>query len=171
MKSKNFKSVIAVLPILILFVLLGLACSDSNEPQIQAKLNEKIATEKFEVTVTSVKSKTKVGTDFIEEVAPEGAVFVIIDFNYKNITDQPINSFSLPDIKIIDPNNAAYDEAIGASASYSTQMKLETKIASDLNPGIGQKDAAVFEVSKDIWAQKGWKMIIKADKNIEILIP
>jgi len=49
-------------------------------------------------------------------------------------------------------------------------INLNKKVASNLNPGISQTDASVFEVSKEIWAKKGWKVRVSADKNIEITI-
>lgn len=132
------------------------------------KIGDSIKTEKFELKVSAVNTKSRVGGEFLDEKAADGAVFLIVNFSYKNITKEPIGSFSVPSVKVIDPNGTKYDEAAGATAYYQTEINLNKKAISDINPGITQKDATVFEVSKELWANKGWKLIIDADDDIEI---
>ena len=47
---------------------------------------------------------------------------------------------------------------------------MDRKIFSDVNPGIKVKDADIFKVSKELLAKGGWRIIIAADKDIEIPI-
>jgi len=82
-------------------------------------LNEAIKTDKFAVTVTSVTPRSWVGNEFLNEKAPTGATFIAVNFNYKNISKEPISSFSVPDVKLIDPNNVTYEPAVGASGYYA----------------------------------------------------
>jgi len=170
MIQKKFQSGIAFFSVVLLLIALALACGGSSEPDLQGKLNEAIKTDKFAVTVTSVTPRSWVGNEFLNEKAPTGATFIAVNFNYKNISKEPISSFSVPDVKLIDPNNVTYEPAVGASGYYAAQINLNKKVASNLNPGISQTDASVFEVSKEIWAKKGWKVRVSADKNIEITI-
>jgi len=170
MSNKRLHAFFAFLSVVILLITLAIACGGSDEAEMKGKLKQKINTEKFSLTVTSVASRSRVGGEYLNEKAPSGAIFVTVDFNYKNISKEPISSFQVPEVKLIDPNNVSYDQAIGATGYYATQKNLNKKIASDLNPGISQRDASVFEVSKENWSKKGWKLLITADKNIEIPI-
>jgi len=134
------------------------------------KIGDSIKTEKFEVKVSSATTGTIVGGEYMKEKAAEGAIFVIVNFSYKNITKEPIGSFSVPNMKIIDPNGTKYDETSGATSYYQAEIEINKKAFSDINPGITQKDATVFEVSKELWKSNGWKLIIDADKDIEVQI-
>jgi len=134
------------------------------------KVGDTIKTDKFEIKVSSVSNRISVGGELINEKATDGALFVVVNFNYKNITKEPVSSFRVPTAKIIDPNGSEYDEAAGASNKYEIEAGLNKKIVSDINPGITQKDAAVFEVSKDLWKKNGWKLAIDADKDLEVMI-
>jgi len=50
---------------------------------------------------------------------------------------------------------------------YKTSKGIDEKLISKLNPGITEKNAVIFEVSSDLWKNKGWKALVKADKEIE----
>ena len=76
---------------------------------------------------------------------------MIVKYQFKNISKEPVSSFSFPDIKLFDPNDVKYDEASGAEIAYKTQAKISSKSLSDLNPGITSKEATVFEVAKENW--------------------
>ncbi len=171
MNQKKFQAGLAFTSVILLLIGLSIACGGgSSESDLKGKVGEKIKTDKFEITVSSVTPRNSVGGEFINQKAGQGAVFVVVNFNYKNVSKEPINSFSVPKVKIVDPNNVAYDQAFAASAAYATEINLDKKIASDINPGISQRDAEIFEVSKEIWSKAGWKLRIEADKNIEITI-
>ena len=142
----------------------------AEKQQAAWKVGDVIKTEKFEITVTSVANRNSVGGQFMNEKPAEGGMFVVVNFKYRNITKEPISSFSMPDINIIDPNGTKYDEAAGATALYQADSNLNTKAISDLNPGITQKDAIVFEVARDLWKSTGWKLVIDADEDIEVQI-
>ena len=133
-------------------------------------IGDVITTPKFEITVSSLVIRTEVGTDFFKSTAPEGAVYVTIQWEYKNISDKPASSFHTPRIHLKDPKGTKYKRESGASASFATEVKLDRKIFSDVNPGIKVKDADIFKVSKELLAKGGWRIIIAADKDIEIPI-
>lgn len=142
----------------------------AEQQQAVWKVGDTIKTGKFEIIVTSVTSRNSVGGQYMSEKPAEGGMFVVVNFKYKNITKEPITSFSMPDMKIIDPNGTEYDEAAGATVYYHTEINLNKKAVSDLNPGITQKDATVFEVARDLWKIKGWKLVIDADEDIEVVV-
>jgi len=142
--------------------------SSKNEPA--AKVGDKVTTSKFEITVSSVKARSKVGSQFLESTPAEGAVYVCIEWDYKNISGRPIGSFSLPSLHLKDPNGNKYDSDAGASGSYSTELNLNQKILSDVNPGIKIRDAEVFEVSKELLQKGNWRIFIEADKEINMAL-
>ena len=179
-----------VINVILIFVLLGIIGStgednsiantdakrkavteqSSTENKKQLKIGDQIKTEKFDLIVNSVTNRGSVGGEFLNEKASDGAIFVIVNFRYKNITREPVSAYNVPDVKIIDPNGTEYDEATGATIYYHTEINLNKKAVSDINPGITQKDAVVFEVSRDLWKSKGWKLIIDADEDIEVMV-
>lgn len=132
----------------------------------QAKVytvNETVASKNMELTVTSVAEKTSVGGQYLNEKPSEGGTLVAVNWQYKNTSSEPIGTFSQPSIKLVDSKGVEYSSDTGKSASYATEIKLDRKILSDLNPGITVKDASVFEVSKESYVQGTWYVVIKAD--------
>jgi hypothetical protein len=138
--------------------------------EVVAKVGDVIKTDKFEITITSIEEKSKVGSEFISAKPSDGGTYIAINWQYKNISDKPIGSFSTPSIELLDKNKTKYDSDINASSSYATEVKLDSKILSDLNPGITVKDAKVFEISKEQYKAGGWRLDIKSDKEAFIHI-
>ncbi len=133
-------------------------------------VGDSIQTEKLEIQVKSVKIKNRVGSEYFNSTPSQGGVYVAVTWNYKNISSQPIGSFSTPSLNLVDPNGVKYDADIGATSSYATQLNLDSKIFSDLNPGIRVVDAQVFEVSQQLFDKKTWKLLIDADQRIVVNI-
>lgn len=131
------------------------------------KVGQTIKTNNFEITLTKLVDKTVVGGQFLSQSASEGAVFVAVEFKYKNISGQPISSRKLPKkLKLIGPDGIKYESDMGASSKYATETKNNSKIMSDLNPGITSNNSKVFEISKDSWKQPGWSLLIDADDDV-----
>jgi hypothetical protein len=139
--------------------------SSAQEPIKKTyKIGETITANTIEATITSVETKNKVGTEFLNSTPAEGGVYVVVQWKYKNTSDKSIGAFSQPRIQLVDTNSNNYDSDIGASANFATEVKLDNKILSDVNPGITVNDAKVFEVSKDKFSKgSGWTVSIKAD--------
>ena len=72
----------------------------------------------------------------------------MVEYAYKNISQNPIDSWSLPIIKLQDINGAVYTQ--DADASWYFDDYSDEKIISDLNPGIKTKGSKIFEVSTEI---------------------
>lgn len=141
----------------------GTQTKASPMPEKTYKVGEVISTPTTEVTVASVAERTSVGTQFLKENASEGATLVVVRWKYKNISDKPINSFGQPSIKLVDSKGTEYEKDLGKTSTYSTEISLDRKIFSDLNPGITVNDASVFEVSKEAYAQGAWSLSFKVD--------
>ena len=119
--------------------------------EVLAEVGDNIITEKFEITITSVKERAEVGKDFFSSRPSEGGTYIVVDWQYKNISDKPIRSFSTPTVKLVDKDLEMFSTDIAASSNYATECNLDRKIFSDLNPGITVKDAEVFEISKELY--------------------
>ena len=141
---------------------------ESKEEQTSYKMGDVIKTDKFEITINSIEQKSQVGDEYIQKTPSEGGVYVAVQWQYKNISDKPIGSFSVPRINLLDKNKTKYSTDIDASGTFATEVNPDEKIVSDLNPGITVKSADVFEVSKDSFNQSGWKLLINADKDINV---
>lgn len=151
----------------------GGSTSNSGSSQEQQertyKVGEAIASKNMELTVTSVSQRTTVGGQYINEKPSEGGTLVVVEWQYKNTSSEPIGTFSQPSIKLVDNASVEYSSDAGKTGAYATEVKLDRKILSDLNPGIQVKDAQVFEVSKEAYTKGGWSVVVKADgKNYKV---
>lgn len=140
----------------------GQAQNQTEQAKVYA-VSEAVTSKNMELTVTSVTEKSSVGTQYLAEKPSEGGTLVAVNWQYKNTSSEPIGTFSQPSIKLVDSNGTEYSSDGGKTASYATEIKLDRKILSDLNPGITVKDAEVFEVSKESYVQGDWFVVIKAD--------
>lgn len=145
------------------------AGSETSQPAKPAeiKVGDTITTPKLEMTVLAVEKRGRIASGFFESEPAEGGVYIAVQWEYKNISKQPINMWSQPTLRIKDPNGAQYDADVGASSTYATMVNITEKNVSDLNPGIKVKSAAVFEVAAEILKTPGWKISIDADRDIE----
>ncbi len=141
-----------------------------NNVQTMYAVNDIITTDKFEITVTEIKTAKQVGSEFFEATPSEGGIYVIVNWEYKNISDAPVSAFSTPMLKLVDKNNVKYDSDLDATSSYATEINLDSKVLSDLNPGIKVKDAEVFEISEESYNAGGFSVKVDADKDFEIKI-
>ena len=154
------------------FIIMALACGGGSGPsELKTTVGKRVKTDKFDLRVSRVFTRRSVGGMFLKEKAPKGAVFVIVRFDYKNITKEPISSFSFPSIELISPDGTKYESASGAKLAYSAQAKIDRKSLSDLNPSLSSNDAEVFEVASSLWkGGKGWIIKVDADKGIDVKV-
>ncbi len=144
--------------------------SEQNQTEQTANVGDVITTENFEICIKSVETRTKVGNQYLSATPSEGGIYVVVNWEYKNITDKPISSFSCPGIKISDANGVKYDYDISATSYYATEVNLDTKILSDLNPSIKVSDADVFEISEEAYSAGGFVVSVDADKDFNVAI-
>ena len=136
----------------------GSTPTTAKEEEKIYQVGETIVADKVEVVTVGVSEKNQVGGQYLNEKASEGATLLAVNWKYKNVSDKPIGSFSQPSIKLIDSNGTEYSWDLGKSSTYATEQKIDSKVLSDLNPGITVNDARVFEISKEAYAKGGWKL-------------
>lgn len=146
------------------------SASGTSGPAQTAKVGDTITTDKFEITVMSVEQRDSVGDDLFNSKPAEGGVYIAVQWKYKNISDEPVSSFSVPTIKLFDSNDTKYSSDVGSSGSFATELKLDRKLLSDLNPGITVNDADVFEVARDSFEKGGWKLMLDSDKDVYVAL-
>lgn len=134
-------------------------------------IGETVRSSKFEIAVTNVEIRQTVGSQYFNSTAAEGGIYLAVQWQFKNISNQPIGAFSQPSLHLLDPTGTKYDPDLGASASFATQLELTSKALSDLNPGISVRNAAVFEVSQALFSQGDWHLLVDADARFKVALP
>jgi len=110
-----------------------------------------------------VEQTNQVGGEYFEEKASEGATLVVVNWKYKNVSKEPLGTFSSPTIKLVDENGTEYDGDLGKTSAYVTEKKIDRKILSDLNPDITVTDAEVFEIGKEPFSKGNWRLKVRFD--------
>lgn len=167
---------------IILLAILGSAVGGGEEKNVAAgdgdKKEEKIYSindpvvvdDKAEVVITKVEEFSVIGDpDFLGHKASDGGTLVAIQTTVKNISDEPIGSFSTPSFKLIDEKGTSYDSDVSASSAYATETNIDnSKILSDLNPGIKVNDVQVYEISKESYDKGTWYIEISGEEKVKI---
>lgn len=184
--QRNFYMKHPVLYTIIILILIGIFASSGNNSNNSSLSNSSSTTSStqkqetiynigdtitngdYEITIQSVNEANKVGTQYLNSTPASGGIYVCVDFNYKNISSQPINSWKFPSIALVDSNNVEYSSDISASSYYATEKDPDRKVLSDLNPGITVTDNKVFEISSESYNQGEWYIIV--DKNVKIKV-
>ncbi|WP_338449614.1 DUF4352 domain-containing protein [Niallia oryzisoli] len=132
-------------------------------------LNEVVPTDKAEVTVTKVEERSVIGDpDFLGKEASQGAVLVAVQYTLKNVSDEPMGMFSQPSINLLDEKGTEYDSDVDASGAYAAETGIDnSKILSDLNPGITVTGTDVYEISQESFASGKWFIQIN-DQKVQI---
>lgn len=141
----------------------------AQQKETTYQVGEVIPADQLEITITNAEERNQVGSGFIKEQPSEGATLVVVDWKYKNVSSEPLKSFSNPSIKLVDENGVEYEADLGKTSTYATEQDLDRKILSDLNPGITVRDADVFEVSKEAFSDGEWKLRVKFSGNSYIV--
>lgn len=122
----------------------------------------------FRVIIRSVEERDAVGVSFVREQASTGGVLLVVEYTVENIGDRPRSAFELPEPSLIGPNGVVYERDLGKTAAYASEGELNTKIMSNLNPGIQVNDAKVFEVAKANFDRQTWMVGLGAGGRLKI---
>lgn len=142
--------------------------TSTNKQEDRFLIGDSMNTEKFEIAIESVSLRSSVGTEFFASSPADGAVYVAVKWSYKNTTNKPIGIFSTPSVFLMDPTGTRYSPDIGASSSFATELDNDSKVLSNLNPGIRVRDASVFEVSEELFDSESWYLLVDADQRAEV---
>jgi hypothetical protein len=115
---------------------------------------------RLQVTLNAVKTGTTIINSFETKTASEGGQYVVVIVKEKNIGSKPIDSFKMPSINLFDSNGNKYSADIDASGAAASVFGDNSKVLSDLNPGIATTSVKAFEVSKDAFNADSWHLEI-----------
>lgn len=175
--------IMSFLGAIILLIVIGSAAGGGEEENVSAgdnstKKEEKVyavneavvINKKAEVVVTKVEELSIIGDpEFLGKKASDGGILVAIQTKIKNISDEPIGAFSTPSFTLVDEKGTSYDSDIDASSSYATETNIDnSKILSDLNPGITVTDVQVYEISEDSYEKGTWYIEISGKEKVKI---
>lgn len=139
--------------------------TDETVEEVVYNVGDTIPLERVEVSVTKVEEREEVGDEYSSKVASDGGTFVAVQWTIKNTSEEPIGSFSTPTVGLIDENDTSYDTDLDASVEYAMETEIDnSKVLSDLNPGISVTSADAFEVSKEQFSQGEWFIEIDGEK-------
>lgn len=145
------------------------AKSDTQEDVPPPEIGTAFVNGPVEITIEEVSLRDEVGTEFWSSTPSEGGRYVAILWKVKNISEEPLSGlWEMPDLKLISPSGSEYGVDIDASSSLATEKEIDSKVLSDLNPGITVKDADAFEVSVEQLERPGWKLLVDGKKDIEM---
>lgn len=144
--------------------------SETKNNESVYSVGEVMTSDKFEITIKGVQTKASVGGKYVSKQAADGGIFVCVDFEYKNISKEPVSSFSCPEIKLKNSDGVTFNSDITASSYYATETDPNRKVLSDLNPGISATDSKVFEISKSDYENGSFDVIVNADKKFTVKI-
>ncbi|MDQ1002676.1 hypothetical protein QFZ28_003076 [Neobacillus niacini] len=180
MRHKILTFILAIIILAILVNMLGGdddTATDTNTNQTAEKapeekvyqLNEVVKVDNAEVTVTKFEEKSVIGDpNFLGKEASEGAVLVGVQYKLKNASDKPMGMFDQPTIRLVDEKGTEYESDIEASGAYATETGIDnSKILSDLNPGITVTGTTVYEISQESFGQGKWYIQID-DQKVQI---
>ena len=170
--------ILSFIGIIVALVIIGGALGGENEEIATETVNtteapvekvyavgEVVPTDKLEVTVSKMEEKSSVGSQYISKQASEGGIFVAIQYTMKNVSDEPVGMFDYPIIKLVDEKGTEYTADIDASSSYAIETDIDnSKVLSDLNPGISITDTEVYEISQESFASGQWFIEIDGQK-------
>ena len=139
----------------------------NNSPaQAQVSVGETFRTDDFEIVVTRADQRFTVGDEFFAQTPSNGAIYVAIQFIYKNISNKSIGAYSQPSLALIAPDGIKFEPDVSASIALATELELDEKALSDLNPGVQLRSASAFEIGADRFNKANWKIAVNADEQV-----
>lgn len=140
--------------------------SAAKEERVYA-VGDTVLADQLEIVISNVEEKSSVGNEFISNQASDGGIYVAIQYSMKNVSNEPVGMFDYPTINLIDENGTKYSSDIDASGSYAVEVDIDSKVLSDLNPGISVTDSTVYEISQDALSSGKWFIQID-DQKVQI---
>jgi len=110
----------------------------------------------FEFTVRSVEQRASVGSS---TRAAAGETLVVVRYDFKNTSDEPVSRGGRPEMKLVDPQGRSYADD-GAAGLSLTGLGDAT---SDTNPGTTARVSAVWRVDKAAFDAGGWTLVLATE--------
>jgi hypothetical protein len=114
----------------------------------------------YEIKITSIEEKAQVGKLSPKRKPQEGYTYVVVNYQFKNISGKPLSQYESPDFELIDKYSAKYAINFNGSYYYREEKNLDKYLDFDFNPDVTYKSAYVFEVPQKQFEAGGWKLMV-----------
>ncbi|PEW42417.1 hypothetical protein COI76_29900 [Bacillus cereus] len=132
-------------------------------------VNKDFHTPKFDVTVKRVVERDKVGKESIGFQEPEnGHVFIVVEVEGKNITNESMKLAALPSVDLVDENDNAYQSDVWAASSYGVEKGETSTITKELKPGDVKRENKVYVINKEKFDTGKWYVLVNHEYKEQI---
>lgn len=134
------------------------------------RIGDVIQTVQFDISVSDIATTQKVGRGYITSEAPEGYMYLTVLWHYTGTAVEPAKGFPLPAIQLLDRKGSVVHADFIASGSYAAQMNIFPEVFRELIPGETVDNAHVFVVLRERYAEGGWRLYLRADRDIHLAL-
>ncbi|MBJ8083159.1 hypothetical protein QMA02_22900 [Bacillus wiedmannii] len=143
--------------------------SKVKEKEKEYAVNKDFHTPKFDVTVKRVVERDKVGKESIGFQKPEdGHVFIVVEAEGKNITNESMKLAVLPSVDLVDENDNAYQSDVWAASSYGVEKGETSTITKELKPGEVRRESKVYVINKEKFDTGKWYVVVNHEYKEQI---
>lgn len=152
------KNIILTLMVICILSIAGCCCapkktdgnstSSSTQEVKTYKLNETFSMSDIKYTFTKSEKRAQVGTQYSNEKAADGAVFLIVYYTEEN-TGKETKTVTTDRFSLLDGKGRKFSTSSKASTSLMVEMKEKDFLLSQLQPNISHKSASVYEIPQD----------------------
>lgn len=120
----------------------------------------------YEVSITQIERRDKVGTRIIHEGASEGGILIVVQYALKNVSKETIPASGKPSIQLVDGAGNRHSPDISKTAAFAAEGNADARVLSDLNPGVTEHDAEVFDIAQAAFDPGKWKIAVDGQKDM-----
>lgn len=143
--------------------------SKVKEKEKEYAVNKDFHTPKFDVTVKRVVERDKVGKESIGfQKTENGHVFIVVEVEGKNITNESMKLAALPSVDLVDENDNAYQSDVWAASSYGVEKGEISTITKELKPGDVKKENKVYVINKEKFDTGKWYVLVNHEYKEQI---
>lgn len=141
----------------------------AEEKETVYKVGDSFTEDQLELAVTVFEEMETIGDpNFLGKKASDGGTLVAIQYTMKNVSEEPVGMFSYPTVSLVDEKGTDYSADVDASGAYAGETKIDdSKMFSDLNPGISVTGTSAYEISKEQFAKGKWYIQI-GDSRVQL---
>ena len=155
-KILTFIGVVVLLGLIVTVVIIKNSGTDVIKTDINA-----FKSDYYEIKITSIEEKAQVGKIFAERKPQEGYTYVVVNYQFINISGKPLSQYESPDFELLDKNKVKYTINFNGSYYFREEKRMDKYLAFDFKPGVTYKSAYVFEVPQKQFKEGGWTLLVK----------
>lgn len=122
-----------------------------NEKASSVKLGNGFSIGDFAFTVHSVERKSKVGSEYVNEVASSGSSFLVVSYSIRN-DGKESTTIAGNDLVLLDKSDRKFEPSSEATTTLSMSSGDSKSILAELQPGVVTTRKTVFQVPDDVLA-------------------